>query len=189
MSLVAKIFQKIKLPKALNKYFHLNELSIKRLSENNRFYPGHIAKHKDEPVKDKFQIAHHPVYGEGVVSKVFFSSGQLLFRFDGSLRHDQTLYTLQIEPGLYIEDLYFMGKVLHSCEPNTFIDMKSQECWCSRPIQPGDFVTIDYEATEDELFRSFQCQCGSNNCRGQIVGRNKITITALAVPLTDSKVT
>lgn len=172
MSLAAKIFQKIKLLKALTKYFPLNELNVERLSENeNRFYPGHIAKHQDEPVKDKFEIIRHPVYGEGVVSKVFFASGQLVFRFGGILRHDQTLYTLQIEPGLYIEDLYFMGKLLHSCDPNTYMDMKTQECWCRRPIQPGDFITIDYEATEDELFRRFQCQCGSTHCRGQIAGR------------------
>jgi hypothetical protein len=30
---------------------------------------------------------------------------------------------------------------------------------------------MDYETTEDELFRAFNCACGSVSCRGQIKGK------------------
>lgn len=110
-------------------------------------------------------------FGEGVVSKTFFGKGELIFRFDGTVLNHQTLYTLQKRPGVYIEDPFFVGKILHSCDPNTTVDMDNQTFWATRDIQSGDFITMDYESTEDQLFRSFHCQCGSHHCRGHIVGK------------------
>jgi hypothetical protein len=145
---------------------------MKQLLENDlRFYPDYIIAHEYEPTRDKFDIIYHPVCGEGVVSKTFFNAGDILFRFDGNLLNEQTLFTLQKNIGLYIEDPLFMGKVLHSCNPNASVDMTKQEFRALRDIPSGDFITMDYETTEDELFQSFFCQCGSSNCRGNILGR------------------
>ena len=156
----------------LKKFFALNELTPKRSSEISiRFYPNFIPSHKDEPSRDKFEIVYNDEFGHGVRSKVSFGTGELLFRFDGILLNEQTLYSLQKKPGLYIEDPYLMGKVLHSCDPNTSVDTRIQEFRARREINPGDLITMDYESTEDELFRSFECKCGAANCRGHIKGR------------------
>lgn len=40
--------------------------------------------------------------------------------------------------------------------------------WCK--IVPGEYLTMDYETTEEELFREFTCCCGSDKCRGLIQG-------------------
>jgi len=40
-----------------------------------------------------------------------------------------------------------------------------------KQINPNEFLTMDYESTEDELFRFFNCGCGSENCHGYITGR------------------
>lgn len=150
----------------------LKELNIKPSSENKeRFYPNNIAWHQAEPTKAKFAIISDPAYGEGVITKVPFQTGELLFHFQGRLLNYQSLFTLQKRPGLYIEDPYFMGKILHSCDPNAYVDMETQIFKAKRAIKAGEFITMDYESTEDELFRSFYCQCGSYNCRGYIAGR------------------
>jgi hypothetical protein len=172
MSLAARIFQRIKSYLPYQRFSPPDPSNIKRLSESNgRFYPSHIEEHPNEPTPDKFTIVYHPDFGEGVKTKVFFNKGELVFRFDGHLLHHQTLYTLQKNIREFIEDPYFTGKILHSCDPNTTVDMEQQIFWASKDIHPGHYLTMDYESTEDLLFNSFDCQCGSDKCRGFITGK------------------
>ncbi|EJR91188.1 hypothetical protein IKE_06274 [Bacillus cereus VD196] len=65
-----------------------------------------------------------------------------------------------------------MGRVLHSFEPNSIINMETQEFYALQDINVRDYVTIDYLKTEDMLFQSFQCACGSLACKEYITGRN-----------------
>ncbi len=102
---------------------------------------------------------------------VKFAYGDIVFRFAGSVVTRQTLFSLQIEPGKYLDDPLVMGKVLHSCEPNMRCDMKTLTFHAIRNISSGEFLTMDYESTEDELFQPFLCYCGSSQCRGLIKGR------------------
>jgi tyrocidine synthetase-3 len=78
---------------------------------------------------------------------------------------------LQVAEGQYIEDPFVMGKVLHACDPNMVADMQTLTFRATKPIQPNDLLTMDYETTEDELYRQFHCQCKASNCRGHIQGR------------------
>ncbi|WP_242319033.1 hypothetical protein [Bacillus cereus group sp. BfR-BA-01349] len=109
-----------------------------------RFYPKEVSIFDNEPSTEKFA---------------------------GKVQYHQTLYTLQLKTGVYIEDPYFMGKVLHSCEPNSIVNMETQEFYVIRDINVGDYITIDYLKTEDVLFQSFQCACGTSVCKGYIAGR------------------
>ncbi|UVI28638.1 SET domain-containing protein-lysine N-methyltransferase [Paenibacillus spongiae] len=172
MSLVAKIIQKIKLWIASTKPSPRDVSNTRPLFANNRFYPEEIPYREDEPSAAKFEIVHHNQYGDGVVSKIRFQAEQVLFRFSGNELPYQTLFTLQKKPGLYIEDPYFMGKILHSCNPNARVDMDRQVFIAIRAIDAGEYITMDYETTEDILFRQFVCECGSPKCRGLISGRS-----------------
>ena len=96
---------------------------------------------------------------------------RLVFKFAGVLLSEVTLFTLQMQPGYHLHDPFFMGKVLHSCDPNMHCDMSTQTFTAIKDIKPGDFLTMDYETTEDELFRSFECQCGAPNCKKLIKGK------------------
>ncbi len=124
-----------------------------------------------EPTRDRVEVVGAYGKGEGLRSVVPIKKGEVVFRFYGPLVHEQTLYTLQHSPGNYISDPIVMGKVLHSCDPNMSCDMSTQTFTARRDIAAGDFLTMDYESTEDELFRAFQCGCGAANCRGFIRGR------------------
>ncbi len=56
----------------------------------------------------------------------------------------------------------------HSCDPSTaFVGLNVVAL---RDIAPGVELTIDYATFYDRHMPPFECQCGSLQCRGQIVG-------------------
>ncbi|HPH01807.1 MAG TPA: SET domain-containing protein-lysine N-methyltransferase [Spirochaetota bacterium] len=138
---------------------------------SKRLYPDFIPPYANEPTSDKLQIVSTPEKGEGVIALVPFKAGECVFVFTGALLSEQTLFTLQLQPGFYIHDPIVMGKVLHSCSPNTSCDMATRTFTAVKDIAPGDFITMDYETTEDVLFRPFHCACGAPECRGLIRGK------------------
>jgi hypothetical protein len=125
-----------------------------------------------EPRAEDFQVSDvDSERGQGVIVLRRFRRGQRLFRMNGTLTTEMTLHSLQMAPGLHLDDPWFAGKVLHSCAPNSRLDVNTRLFYAERDIEPGDLLTMDYEQTEDVLFRSFWCRCGANDCRGEIVGR------------------
>lgn len=154
--------------------------------QSNRFYPESVVPFEHEPTRDRFSIITTDEYGQGIISHVAFEPGEVVFRFTGELTPVMTLFTLQVRPGLHVHDPYVMGKVLHCCDPNMRADMSTLTFTATKPIQAGDFLTMDYETTEDELFRSFHCECGAPNCRHLIRGRNYVAQTPELVESTAS---
>lgn len=133
----------------------------------NRFYPEHMPAFANEPTRDAFEI--RPISedcGEGVVALRAFEPGETVFTFTGFYSAEITLFTLQVRPGLYLHDPFFMGKILHRCDPNCDVDMETRSFTARRRIEPGDWVTMNYEQTEDRLFRPFTCNCGAVPCEG-----------------------
>jgi uncharacterized protein len=138
---------------------------------NNRFYPNDLPPFKNEPSRDHFEIARvGDSVGEGVKTLVSFEEGDILFQFTGFFSSEITLFSLQVEDGLHLHDPYFMGKVLHSCQPNASVDMHNRTFTAVRHIDAGEFITMDYASTEEELYRTFECSCGAPNCRGMVKG-------------------
>lgn len=123
------------------------------------------------PSLQDFELRHTADHGEQIVSKRVFHTGDIVADFLGILLPGQTLFTLQLAVGAYLHDPYFMGKILHSCDPNLVCVMQSRRFYARKAIQAGDVLTMDYETTEDYLFRQFPCRCGSPGCRGVISGR------------------
>lgn len=137
-----------------------------------RYYAHLCPPFKNEPTRDRVRvISTDDGKGEGLIALVEFKKGEVVFVFYGPQVKEQSLYTLQVEPGVYVSDPLVMGKVLHSCDPNMSCDMSTLSFTARRDIKAGDYLTMDYETTEDELFRSFHCGCGSAHCRGPIRGR------------------
>lgn len=160
--------------------YHNNVESI--LGNSNRFYPEQMPLIPHEPTRDRFNISFiHNGVGEGVTSLVSFEPGDVVFGISGFFSTEVTLFSLQIAPGLHLHDPYFYGKLLHSCDPNTYVDLKKRIFIALKPIAPGDFVTLDYMRTEDYLFRTFPCGCGAANCRGYVSGRKQTHEAAQAI--------
>jgi hypothetical protein len=137
-----------------------------------RFYPAQFPKFLGEPDKNRFSIIKSAEFGKGVMTLVPFEKGDLVCRFTGKLLHHQTLFTLQKKTGHYLHDPWFMGRILHSCDPNIICNMDEQVFYAAKEIPAATLLTMDYETTEDQLYRSFHCNCGSPNCRGSIMGKS-----------------
>jgi len=65
----------------------------------------------------------------------------------------------------------------HSCEPNCrFVIGRDLTAGlvATKPIAEGEAINFDYDETEDDLRGErggFECHCGTQSCRGQILGR------------------
>lgn len=141
--------------------------------ETLRYYEGLFAPFENEPMRDCLSIiATGDDRGEALKTLKNIKKGSVVFAFRGNPVGKQSLHTLQIAPGRYIEDPLVMGKVLHSCEPNMVCDMSNQTFIALRDIALGELLTMDYESTEDVLTQSFSCECSEKGCRGEIRGRS-----------------
>jgi tyrocidine synthetase-3 len=131
---------------------------------NNRFYPDCVPNFKDEPLKDIFEIKKlGDNVGEGVITKIPFTQGDVVFRFTGFIVPQTTQFSLQHGANI-IHDPYFMGKILHRCEPNCFVYMNTRAFIAVRNIKAGEWITMNYNQTEEELFKGFECNCGDTPC-------------------------
>ena len=127
---------------------------MRELNEK-RFYKNVCDPFENEPTRDKFEIIETDDKGRGVISLIEFKPGDIVFAFAGQEVDKQSLMTLQIQPERYLLDDIIMGRILHSCDPNMSCDMQEKKFTCVKTIHPHDFLTMDYETTEDELFRNF----------------------------------
>lgn len=133
-----------------------------------RIYPDKYLPFDGEPTINDVQVVSTDEYGLAIVAKRDFTQGELMFRFTGEIISEITQWSLQIEPGTHLEDLYLVGYTTHSCSPNADVNMEARSFTAKRDIKEGDIITMDYGQTEDYLFNAFECKCKSPECRGLI---------------------
>ena len=139
------------------------------LYPNNLLEGGH-----GYPRKDQFQIVDRDGNkGKAVYSLTGHARGEMIARFNGAMIPYRTQHTLQVNAGLHVLDMHFVGLLAHSCSPNVLVDMQAFEIWALQEIAPDTALTMDYASTEDELFTQFRCHCGSPSCRHWITGRKE----------------
>ncbi len=142
------------------------------VDDERRFYPNSAPVIPLEPLKTNFQILESPEdIKKGVISLVTFNPEDIIAVLTGYILNFQNLHTLQKAPGEFISDTFFSGYLLHSCEPNCQLSFEPYSLMAVKKIKPFDLLTIDYEKTEDKLHQTFDCKCGSPNCRGWIAGK------------------
>ena len=140
------------------------------------FYPEIIPPEEGHPTTADFEVVNiGDERGKGLRARVAFRRGERVARLSGVVVNRSSVDTIQISPTLHMHDRWFCRLLLHSCEPNVVIDTAAMEAWAARSIQAGDYLSIDYAATEDVLGRQFACHCGSPRCRGWISGRREGT--------------
>lgn len=143
-----------------------------KADNSRRFYPSSCPILEYEPLKDNFALVRSPEeIGNMIISLVTFHEEDLIANLSGFIVSYQTLYTLQMDKGVYLSDTFFSGYLSHSCDPNAKLAFNPYRLIAIKKIIPGTKLTIDYEETEDYLAQEFTCKCGSPNCRKYIMGR------------------
>ena len=120
------------------------------------------------------EVRQSKIQGRGLYALRSFATGEVLLRWDlsqtisreqlGSLSPDELRYTHPLDNDRVLIVQPPERFVNHSCNNNTevreFCDV------AIAPIECGDEITSDYGSSGSAV--SFECQCGSTNCRGVI---------------------
>ncbi|MGF6557428.1 hypothetical protein ABIA48_003808 [Pseudomonas sp. S30_BP2TU TE3576] len=135
-------------------------------------YPfAELPLHLGFPSLDDFEIlTNDKGTAKAAVALREFPRISRVCRVSGHLLPYRCRHTRQLAPGVHVYDPRFCGLLRHSCDPNVFLDMSELWLWALKDLQKGDWLSMDYAATEDKLLRQFACRCGSYNCRGWITG-------------------
>lgn len=140
------------------------------------FITDHCPQHVDIcqlPTADDIIKKETADYGVGIFAQRPFMRGETIGQFVAEATSEVLQHTLQRRPQDHLHDPYFIGFLLHSCDPNVVLDMHAQKAFCVRDISAGSPLFMDYTSTEDQLFNQFACKCGAANCRHWVTGRNE----------------
>lgn len=140
--------------------------------ETTSLYPDIIPMEDGHPTSAKFLVVETgDERGRGITASVAFQKDECVAKVSGIIVNHTTLDTIQITPTLYFSDQWFCRFLLHSCDPNSGIELKHLELKALKDISPGEYLTIDYASTDDKVTFQFACNCNATNCRGWIMGR------------------
>jgi hypothetical protein len=87
-----------------------------------------------------------------------------------ALAADAQARALQIDDDLYLVDSpehMSLHPVRHCCEPNCHL-VGATIVVASRPLQPGETLSIDYATCTGSATREFECDCHVPSCRGKV---------------------
>ena len=137
-------------------------------------YPSKYGNDPLFPQQEDFKIDFkNHVVGSGIITLKPFKKGKTIAKLAGDVVQAIRPHTFQVNSEMHLNDDYFLGYFIHSCVPNTKIDTKKLLATALQNIEAGSFISIDYSATEDYLFRQFKCNCGNKKCRGVIAGKKE----------------
>ncbi|MCK5026408.1 MAG: SET domain-containing protein [Nanoarchaeota archaeon] len=103
---------------------------------------------------------------------------EVIFEFERRFLKNPTRTSMQIDDNVHQEatDSDALENFLnHSCKPNGYIEFQDLTYRALRPIKKGEELTFNYNTTEWDMGKGFQCQCEYNSCYGQITGFKYLT--------------
>jgi len=139
-------------------------------------------------LSNKVRVREHERTGKGVFAIEFIAKDELVAMRGGEVLNETELfrlpeairqYSLQIDEDLFIspadaESFSGCEYINHSCEPNCGIRGQIGIV-AMRDIEPGEEITFDYAMAETRD-QSFECRCGSLNCRTNILGTDHMML-------------
>ena len=138
------------------------------------FYDGKYPLGPYNPKIDDFSLVYiNSTVNLGVITRRAFEPEQIVAQIHGEIVSDIRQHTLQLGPGTHIYDPYFSGYISHSCDPNIRLETETCQLIAIKAISPYQRLSMDYTDSEDILFKSFPCSCGSTQCRGWIQGKKE----------------
>jgi len=153
-----------------------------------------IARHKRK--LKPYVMKRNSIAGYGIYASRDIRKGEIIFKGEGKSQRvitrrfveknwneDEKLhfrrYAYPVSEELFIlwdEDPAEWAPQNHSCNPNTAFD--GLNLLAIKDIKQREELTLDYAQFLDENMEPFQCQCGTEKCRGLIMGipGNSLTV-------------
>ena len=121
---------------------------------------------------EKISVGERPKGGSGLFARAPIARDEILIDFRGApVVARATRTSLQIDADRHIAGLDTTNAFLnHSCEPTAYYDYAGVYLRALRAMAPGEEVTVNYNAGDDDLFEKFRCDCGSDSCVGEVRG-------------------
>lgn len=129
----------------------------------------------------KIEICSSHIHGSGTFAVDRINKGEILFVKNGHILNRNKKYSRTVIDCYWpIDDDYVLGAksdedydgiklfINHSCNPNCGL-MGLNVGVAMRDIEVGEEITFDYAMLDNEDY-SFECCCGSGNCRHRITG-------------------
>ncbi|GIK05598.1 hypothetical protein Aspvir_009711 [Aspergillus viridinutans] len=119
------------------------------------------------------QVNRSPkAFGSSASSLVSLPAGAVFAKITTATPSKKAYTSVQTGGDSHIElnsDLVFCN---HSCDPSLNFDMHKMEVRVvdERPLKVGDALTFFYPSSEWEMDQAFNCNCGSEKCKGWISG-------------------
>lgn len=108
--------------------------------------------------------------GTGIFATRPFAAGDDVIDFqDATVVAERSYQTLEVGRGLHVYSAR-IALVNHSCDPNLRVDTARLTLVATKPIAPGDMLTLFYPEAEWEMAEPFNCRCGAASCLGWIAG-------------------
>ena len=148
-----------------------------------------------------FEIRDSPVHGRGAFATHTIPAGTRLIEYagerltpaeadtrypeDGTTPHHTFLFAIEDDDGAEIvidaavdgNDARFIN---HSCDPNCDAIVERGRIWIDtiRDVMPGEELAYDYAFILEERHtpaakRRYPCACGTERCRGTILGKKR----------------
>ena len=118
--------------------------------------------------------------GVGVYADAPIPEGDVLFRLTGPASPEPRRHTIQVDADVHLDEAGFLeGYLNHSCSPNAFVDFSDTKGVYIRALDDigvGDEIRINYCATEEDMAEVFHCDCGSEECYGDVSGFNHLSM-------------
>ena len=144
---------------------------------------------EDNWINPKIGLRDSPLGGKGMFAKEIIPEGETVIVWGGT---PHSLFTEEdvrqgrirkssvaaIDEGIYLagapdEPREITDYINHSCDSNVWMQ-NAITLIVRRAIQPDQEVTVDYALfqSDEEWKASWECRCGSSNCRHTITGRD-----------------
>lgn len=152
-----------------------------------------IARHKRK--QKKYVMKGNSIAGFGIYANTFIAEGEIIFKgeerpqrivtkrwVDENWLPEEKLlfkhYAVPLSTEVYIlwdNNPSEWAPQNHSCRPNTAY--KGLNMVALHPIFPGQELTLDYADLLNESAETFECQCGTPDCRKTISGAKGNSVT------------
>ena len=129
------------------------------------------------PVSQKFEL-RNTAKGKSLFALEPIAGNEVVVAFEKNFLDAPTETSMQVDEHVHQEATApdaLENFLNHACKPNGYVEFLHLTYRALRTIEPGEELTFNYNATEWDMVKGFQCQCHCQGCYGRVQGWKYLT--------------